>query len=298
MGKHRNKNRLKKQFVEEVNFFYTGLAALSDEIQKRRGEISDKELDIYVTASAFIGKVCGRAMLFSALSSEEKDAVKVAFGAFDSFFFFAFNLDDAGGLDDENIDAMSRLARKIYRPVPAEAFCRRLEGARKDVVEAMACIIELAQSCWASITVYGAKRERNFCDYCVSREIFPEIRDHIEELLLPRIKALQFASALDGFAEAPQIPIDRGDGLRNLAGYVRDFANIENPDDIENWEEILNNIASDYSCAKVEVTALVAKGFLDAGRVARAFECDAKEIDALAKSDGMKRYLECLWGKE
>lgn len=296
MGRHKNKNRLKNRFAESVEFFHVGLAALEDEIRNRKHEITEREIKVCANASVFIGAVCGRVMLFSSLSRAEKDAAQVAFGAFEMFFAYALNIAD-DNTNSENIETMRVLARKTCAPVAAETFCRRLTAAKADRVEAMACTIDLAKLCYNRIREFDREVEtHSFCEYCVARAIAAEVRPRIEDILLPRVKALQFASSLEGFAVAPQVPQSKGQGIQNLAKYIRDFAEIDR-DDVENYDEILMNVSSDYACAKTEITALVAKGILPAERVAHAFGCSVDDIVSLANSQGMRQFLECVLEK-
>ncbi len=303
MGKARSrvrKDSQEKEFAKKAEWYHTALAALSDEVRDHGDEISDQEKSLYVQLAGFVGEVCGRALFYAGLSQNDKDAIDISFGAFDIFFAYAFNRDKNIRLSDSNISSMATLANIIYQPVAARNFCQRLEVARTNRLEAMSCIFDLAASDWAFNRDYGGKREhRDFCDYCEARKIAAEALPHIEEILLPKIKARQLASALESFSTAPQVPNDKGHSLQVLAERLREFADIdENPEDIENWAAILADVSEGYACAKMEATALVAKDILSVESVAHAFGVSVKEINDLAKSRGMKQYLACVCGVE
>ncbi len=303
MGKARNKvrkNSEEKAFAKKSEWFHTALAALSDEVRDHGDEISAQEKALYTQIAGFVGEVCGRALFYAGLSQNDKDAIDVSFGAFDIFFAYAFNRDKNMRLSDSNISSMATLANIIYQPVAARNFCQRLEVARTNRLEAMSCIFDLAASDWAFNREYGGKREcRNFCDYCEAKKIATDVLPHIEEILLPKIKARQLASALESFSTAPQVPNDKGKSLQTLAERLREFADIDDdPEDIENWNEILADISEGYACAKMETTALVAKDILPAENIAHAFGDSVEEINALANCRGMKQYLSCIWNKD
>ncbi len=303
MGKVKSRIRIdsqEKEFAKKANWFHAALAALSDEVRDHGDEISDQEKSLYVQLAGFVGEVCGRALFYAGLSQNDKDAIDISFGALDIFFAYAFNRKQNIILSDSNISSMETLANIIYQPVAARKFCQRLKRAKTNRLEAMSCIFDLAASDWAFNRDYGGKREqRDFCDYCEARNIAAEALPHIEEILLPKIKARQLASSLEAFSTSPQVPNENGYSLQMLAERLREFADItDSPEDIENWAEILADISEGYACAKMEATALVAKDILSVESVAHAFGVSVKEINTLAKSRGMKQYLACVCGAE
>ena len=295
-----SKNKKKKSSIQDdfwtkISDVMGGLEELSDHLVAP--DITAEEVDMYMRASEFVGVVCGRAALFNALSDKGKDAVNMALQNMESFMMLASmrNKNIPVGIGETSLKNMEEMANFVYTPVAAKSFCSDLMKAKTDRIAAMNCILDLTIAAWE----YGKgaeDEERDFCEHCQASQMAMELLPHIEGLLLPRVKARQLATSLESFANAPQLPQERREGLVNLAAQIREFAAIEDPpEDIENWDEILDDVAHIYACAKMETTALAVKGLLPLEGVARAFNVELEDIKELADGDGMKQFLDCVW---
>ena len=296
MGKRKNRKPSKRVLLwDKISGFMEGLDSLSDALRDR--ETTDAEVEICKRASEFIGSLCGRAALFSTLDDEEKDILLTMLSNMETFMIIAMlpPSDVPVGLGEKTIAGMTKEIEQLYTPDVVPQFLELLEKARTDRISAMACLLELCVA--VNERFYQSRSGEDFCDVCGANKIADEVRPDIEELLLPKVKSRSMASTLESFAKHSGVPKERTQTLLKLANNFRDLSNIsDDADDIENWDEILDAAAMTYGCAKMELSALVNRGVLEASAVARAFNTATEEIEKFSKSDDVVEYCNAFYG--